>query len=375
METTDRADLFHTLRTAQDADALLALASQQTAADLDALEAYVEAQLAAAATASTAPDESANGETTADESAALTERLAVLRQARAFQTLSAVEQALLAFTTARGPADIMALVGRTPDDLLDALEQRATELVQAAEGEEADDLRRRRDDLRGWRTTETAAHARLAGVDEAALVERLIAWIQQPDWDASQAFLAQHAADLLGDAADAALTLLLMVNAGNDDVQLHHNLLAACRAQGIDAAYAQLYKQNRFAQYFSTPLGEAVLGFASADSDEAARHLLHDEPLLLTADARTLLALLVEEEYVDEAARPQVLRRQSLWDEAWRARAGRAGTGRGRCARACVRRRTRAGVGACGDLGPVRLRRERGPRPRRPRRRPQRRSQ
>jgi hypothetical protein len=236
------------------------------------------------------------------------------------------EQVLLAFTAAQNPAEIMTLVARTPDDLLDALEPHAGELLAAAEGDEAEGdeaegLQRKLDDLRSWRTTEAEARARLADVDEDALAQRLIAWIQQPDWDASQQFLAQNPA-LLDAAAAAALTLLWMANAGNDDVQLHHNLLAACRAQGIDAAYAQLYKENRFAQRFSTPLGQAVLGFVAAESDAAARQMLHDEPLLLTADAQLLLTALIEDKLIDGDAQPQVQQRLALWDEAWRARAG-----------------------------------------------------
>ena len=38
----------------------------------------------------------------------------------------------------------------------------------------------------------------------------------------------------------AALLLLRMANAGNDEVELHASLLAACGQQGIDPAYAQL---------------------------------------------------------------------------------------------------------------------------------------
>jgi len=308
--TADLDPLLHALRRVRNAAELNALLLQTDAADLDALEAHAAAQFDALAD---------------DEAAALGERLNALRELRSFQqqlaSLSPDEQALLAFTTARNPTDIMGLVGRTPDAMLDTLEQRALDLLQAAEGDEAADLRRRLHDLRGWRTTEAAAHAKLIGVNEDALAQRLIAWIQQPDWDASQQFLAQHA-DLLDDAADAALTLLRMANADNDDVQLHHNLLAACRAQGIDAAYAQLYRENRFAQRFSTPLGQAVLDFVAADSDEAARQMLHDEPLLTTADAQALLTMLIEEGFVDDATRQQVQARLALWDAAWRARTG-----------------------------------------------------
>jgi hypothetical protein len=48
------------------------------------------------------------------------------------------------------------------------------ELLQAADGEEAGDLRRRLDDLRGWRATEAAARTQLAGLDADVLAQRLI---------------------------------------------------------------------------------------------------------------------------------------------------------------------------------------------------------
>ncbi|MFZ2520158.1 MAG: hypothetical protein WA089_15785, partial [Anaerolineae bacterium] len=77
-----------------------------------------------------------------------------------------------------------------------------------------------------------------------ALVARLIAWIQTPDWDASQAFIAAHAGELVGEQGTAALALLRMNNPDNRDIEQHIGLLAACRRLGIEAAYEEFGRQR-----------------------------------------------------------------------------------------------------------------------------------
>ncbi|HAJ36757.1 MAG TPA: hypothetical protein DCL15_13815, partial [Chloroflexi bacterium] len=318
--TTELDALLHRLRTVRDVEELNALLSQTDAADLDALETHAVAYLAMLP---------------ADAAEALQERLDALRALRGFQqqlaSLAPDEQVWLAFTAAQNPADIMMLVARTEDDRLDALEQRAVEQLQAAEGDEAEGLRRRLDDLRDWRKTEVAARAQLAGGDADALAAQLVEWIQQPDWDASQRFLAQHA-DLLADAAAAAMTLLLMTNADNQEVQLHHNLLAACWAQGIDAAYAQLHRELVNAEQFAdalrsmqeNPIFQRVVAFLQTEEEDAARAMLAQEAAyLLTVEAREHLSRFAAAAGQEDAAsRTRIEQRLALWDEAWRARVG-----------------------------------------------------
>ncbi len=288
---TDR--LFETFRATRSSQEMLMLAAAVPDADLDALEAVVESRLTAAE---------------GDEAAALRQRLDSLRRLRAEQAetiqqmrdMSPDERLLLAFTSARSTADIMRLVAGTPDDDLDRLEAAAGEKLAAVAGDERNALQQRLDDLRRWRAAERDARRVLAALgDEGsrALADRLVAWIRTPDWAASEAFLREHAADLLSDAGAAAMTLLHMRNAGDETVEIHARLLAACREHGIEAAYAQLRReqamQRRLEQLAASPLGQAVMAFINAD-DAAAAALLASRDLLTSADARDALELLRE---------------------------------------------------------------------------------
>jgi hypothetical protein len=82
----------------------------------------------------------------------------------------------------------------------------------------------------------------LQQVDQMArlqqLAEMLIAWVQTPDWSASRAYLEQHQDELLTDAAEQALQLLIQANPNVRQLPQHLEILQACRAQGIAAAYA-----------------------------------------------------------------------------------------------------------------------------------------
>ncbi len=76
--------------------------------------------------------------------------------------------------------------------------------------------------------------------DEAqALADLLIAWIQTPDWGASETFLQAHAADLLTDQAAAVLELLRQGNPNVSAIPQHQTLLRRCREIGIAAAYRE----------------------------------------------------------------------------------------------------------------------------------------
>ncbi|MEM7532072.1 MAG: hypothetical protein AAF639_07850 [Chloroflexota bacterium] len=87
------------------------------------------------------------------------------------------------------------------------------------------------------------------GNGENALIEQLgdllISWMQTADWDASQAYLSEHAEMLLTDAGEAAIRMLLVGNQDDENavgqIQLHLAILQQCRTHGINAIYQQLH--------------------------------------------------------------------------------------------------------------------------------------
>ncbi len=333
----DADPLFDAFRATRDSLQMLALVAATPDDALDALEAGVEARLAGA------------------EAAALRERLDSLRSlrrdradeirqmreqmrglAQQLAELPEDQRLLLAFTAAQSTADIIRLVAATPDDALDRLETAAAAKLAEAPEDERDAWLRRLDDLRRWRAAERDARRTLAplGEDaEQALAGQLVAWIQTPDWDASQAFLGEHAAELLTDAGTAAMTLLRMNNAGHAQVELHANLLRACREWGIEAAYEQLRRELAQAEDLAevaqtvteNPLLRAVVEFLGAEDDERAGRVLDSRrDLLLTAEARDLLEqfLHAAQQAGDAAAVERIAGRLRLWQQAWRQRAG-----------------------------------------------------
>lgn len=127
--------------------------------------------------------------------------------------------------------------------------------------------------------------------------------------------------------------LLLQTDADDDEVQPHHNLLAACRVEGVDAAYTQLHAEManaaRLASELSAvqenPIFQRVLAFLLTEEEAAARAMLVQEAShLLTVEARQQLSRFAEAAAGPDNAdnRTRIERRLSLWDEAWRARAG-----------------------------------------------------
>ena len=64
--------------------------------------------------------------------------------------------------------------------------------------------------------------------------------MQTPDWGASEAFLREHEAELLTDAADAVMAMLIRGNPGVETLEQHRALLRVCREKGIEAVYRQL---------------------------------------------------------------------------------------------------------------------------------------
>jgi len=306
----------------RDLRGMLDLASQLNDDELAALDALADEKLAAAG---------------GDEVKAIRARLESLRELRSEQadTLAGArqlraqladmnedERLLLAFESAASPAQIMALVGRTPNHELDDLEAAVTAKLAAAADEEATALQQRLEDLRAWRNTEQTARRTLAALGEEgeqALVSRVVAWVEQPDWGASERFAAEHAATLLTEAGAAALTLLVMTNPDNEELALHQNLLAACRGQGSAAAYRQLRSELNFQAALASPVGQAVLAYVQAD-DAAAAGLLAAGGLLLTAEAQHLLDDLAKYTAAQgsDDDRARLAARLDAWQAAWR---------------------------------------------------------
>ena len=61
--------------------------------------------------------------------------------------------------------------------------------------------------------------------------------MQTPDWGASQAYLEAHQAELLTEAAEGVLQMLIQMNPNAQTLPEHLTLLRAARANGIAAAY------------------------------------------------------------------------------------------------------------------------------------------
>ncbi|MBP8294334.1 MAG: hypothetical protein KAX65_16270, partial [Caldilineaceae bacterium] len=306
----------------RDLRGMLDLASQLNDHELAALDALADEKLAA---------------TGGDEAQAIGSRLESLRELRGEQAdalanarqlraqladMNEDERLLLAFESMTSPAQIMGLVGRTPDGDLDTLEETVAAQLAGAGGDEAAALQQRLDDLRTWRAHEQAARRTLAALGEEgeqALVNRVVAWVELPDWGASERFATEHAATLLTEAGAAALTLLVMTNPDNEELALHQNLLAACRDQGIAVAYRQLRGELNFQAALASPVGQAVLAYVQAD-DDAAADLLAAGGLLLTAEAQHLFDDLVKmiagQGSDDDCAR--LAARHDAWQAAWR---------------------------------------------------------
>lgn len=164
----------------------------------------LEQAAAALARSATGDDAEAITARLADLHRLRTENAEAVRQAREVQAqraaLPAAERLRLAFQSAERPADMMRLVAQTADKELDALEAAVAAQLSTLEGDDAHAAVQRLDDLRTWRAAEQAARAALAPHGEdapQALADRLVAWIQQPDWNASQTFLAESSDELL----------------------------------------------------------------------------------------------------------------------------------------------------------------------------------
>lgn len=272
----------------------------------------------------------------------LLENLRALRQQfgelqQQIEALPEAERQFLAFMAIPSSLGMAALAAQSDDATLDALEATAAGKLAEAGDEEAAGIQARVDDLRELRAAgREATQAKLDAAQAAAnrLADRLIAWIQTPDWGASERYLAEHAADLLSDDSEAALDLLQLANPGNEQIPMHRQLLRFAREQGSAAAYAQLRRElaeaagsEEAAQALAdNPLLRAIVAFIQAD-DEADRAVLTEQQaVLLTSEAREALQQFAAaaRQRGDAAMQARLEARLALWNEAWRGRvAGR----------------------------------------------------
>ena len=144
-----------------------------------------------------------------------------------------------------------------------------------------------------------AAQVAQEGIPEEAqaLADRLIAWIQTPDWQKSEDYLQTWAAELLTDEAEAELERLRSINPNAASIPEHQALLRRAREVGIAAMYAEI-RQKRLLQALQQgqagPIGAAVWRFIQADDAQAAALLQTEAALLLSLDASDLLRQLAK---------------------------------------------------------------------------------
>lgn len=223
------------------------------------------------------------------------------------------------FRAVGGVQQMIALLLEMDDNELDALEQTAAEAIAASNPESADEaaaMQQRLESLRELRQQDREALQQ--AYTQYQLSDTLIAWIQTPDWEESESYLRERTDQLLSDEAEAALALLAENNPDAQSIPLHQNLLAGCRAQGIDAAYEQLRQELRLRQMAQTPVGQQVIAFIQADDAQAERLLTAPESLLLSADGRRHLQAFLEaaQQQGDEETAARLAARLALWDEA-----------------------------------------------------------
>jgi hypothetical protein len=178
------------------------------------------------------------------------------------------------------------------DDPQAALEQMLAQATQEME-------RLRREDPEAFAQLQAAARQEVEKAppegNDKDLADKLIAWIQTPDWGASKAYLQTHADELLTDEAEAELERLRQINPENAAIPEHQTLLRRARELGIAAMYADFHLQRMLERLpQSGPLGAAVARLIEADDDASTTLLQTESALLLTLDAGDLLRQLVE---------------------------------------------------------------------------------
>jgi hypothetical protein len=126
------------------------------------------------------------------------------------------------------------------------------------------------------------------------LANLIIAWIQTPDWSTSRTYLEEHQDELLTDAAEQALQLLIQANPGRDELTQHLEILQACRAQGIAAAYAQR-ESNQAEMAQLQQLANLIIAWIQTPDWSTSRTYLEEhQDELLTDAAEQALQLLIQ---------------------------------------------------------------------------------
>ncbi|MBE7533681.1 MAG: tetratricopeptide repeat protein [Ardenticatenaceae bacterium] len=174
-----------------------------------------------------------------------------------------------------------------------------------------------------------AASSQIVPEQAQALADSLIAWIQTPDWAASEAYLQQHAATLLTNEAEAVLELLRRGNPDNTAIPEHQTLLKRSREMGITAMYAALRRQRQQANMKKVfeqagGLGQAIWRFLQADAVAAEALLLNEAATLLILDAGQMMDALiaVAREAGNTQQADQWQERRRLWETAYHVRVG-----------------------------------------------------
>jgi tetratricopeptide (TPR) repeat protein len=127
--------------------------------------------------------------------------------------------------------------------------------------------------------------------DDENLVQRMIEWIATPDWGVSRSYLADHADELLTDAAEATLEHLIDANPRARELPEHLDLLRTSRADGLDTAYDELGARRSFQRALSI-----VLAWVETTTWESSKAFAEGTPQLLSTPARAVLEAIARDD-------------------------------------------------------------------------------
>ncbi len=151
---------------------------------------------------------------------------------------------------------------------------------------------------------------------QQALSDLLVTWVQTPDWEASEAYLREHAGVLLTEAGVLALSFLCETQPNSTTLAEHLTLLRQCRALGIPEAYRDVRRPQPDSVEALQQLMRVVFAFVQAESDTMARQLFDAQPdLLQSADVEEMFEGLIQTALHQEDAALQELAtvRLALW--------------------------------------------------------------
>ncbi len=257
------------------------------------------------------------------------ELLVHLRAMRAqFDSLPEDERLFQAFMNVPNSLGMAAWVLATQAEALDTLEQTAVIRQANAAGRTAADIAARLDGLRQARAEGPEALRTLLDAAHAAatrLAPSLMQWMETPDWDTSEAYLGEHASELVTSDGQSAMDVLLLANGQAEQLVTHVHLLRVCREKGVEAAYVQLRQEMSQSvaaerQVVENPVLSAVVEFLRAEDDALAQEILDSRgTLLLTADGRHYIEgyLNAAREAGDTQAASAIALRVAMWQTAW----------------------------------------------------------